>query len=430
MTDTSPDSPPTSFHDLDAYVALPRGSGLLLSPDGTRLVTSVATLDPTSTSYVSALWEVDPTGGRPARRLTRSAKGEAGAAFLPDGSLLFVSGRSDPATKDDDDKPVLWLLPAGGGEARVVARRPGGIGGVRVADDGSVLVSSATFPGSTDLGSEERVRKERTDKSVSAILHHRAPVRFWDHDLGPDAPRLFLGRVRPDAEEVVELHDLTPEPGRALEEAEYDLSPDGSLAATSWAVTERGGRRGTLVLVDTATGERRTLAEDPEREYGRPRFSPDGRQVAFIEGMRAQPHEPGDVHLVVAPVDGSAPPRRLTDGWDHWPSGPHRWTPDGHALVVVADEDGRAPVFRIRVDDGAVTRLTADAAAFSDVQVAPDGRTVYAMRRVVRRAGPARAPGRRRPRTSSRPRCGARSTTWRSPAGSRRSRRPPTTAPA
>ena len=105
--------PQTPFHDLDSYVDLPRGAGLALSPDGARLVTGVQTLDPKRTKYVTALWEVDPSGERPARRLTRSAKGEAGAAFLPDGSLLFVSARPDPtAAEGDDDEALLWLLPA------------------------------------------------------------------------------------------------------------------------------------------------------------------------------------------------------------------------------------------------------------------------------------------------------------------------------
>ena len=40
---------PGPFDDLDAYLALPRLSGLTLSPDGSRLVTSVATLDPERT---------------------------------------------------------------------------------------------------------------------------------------------------------------------------------------------------------------------------------------------------------------------------------------------------------------------------------------------------------------------------------------------
>ena len=89
----------TPFHDLEQYVAIPRVSGLVLSPDGSRLVTSVATLDAKATKFVTALWEVDPTGEKPARRLTRSAKGEASAAFTQDGDLLFTSARPDPDGK-------------------------------------------------------------------------------------------------------------------------------------------------------------------------------------------------------------------------------------------------------------------------------------------------------------------------------------------
>nr|WP_238590013.1 hypothetical protein [Pseudonocardia sp. AL041005-10] len=73
----------TPFHDLDAYVALPRLGGLALSPDGTRLVTGVAELDADGTRYRTALWEVDPAGEAPARRLTRGAAGESGPVFTP-----------------------------------------------------------------------------------------------------------------------------------------------------------------------------------------------------------------------------------------------------------------------------------------------------------------------------------------------------------
>ena len=198
MTDSapSPASGSTSFHDLDGYVGLPRGAGLTLSPDGTRLVTAVQTLDPKRTKWVTALWEVDPTGERPAQRLTRSAKGEGGAAFLPDGSLLFSSARPDPDVEDDEEVSLLWLLPAGGGEARVVASRPGGVDHVEVASSaGTVVLASTTFPSSDTHEAEAAKRKERKEKKVSAILHEQVPVRFWDHDLGPDEPRLFAGTL-------------------------------------------------------------------------------------------------------------------------------------------------------------------------------------------------------------------------------------------
>jgi dipeptidyl aminopeptidase/acylaminoacyl peptidase len=101
-------------------------SGLALAPDGHRLVTTVATTAADGKRFVTALWELDPAGDRPPRRLTRSAPGESDAAFLPDGSLLFTSARSDPEVTGDHDDEVkaVWLLPAGGGEARVVATAP------------------------------------------------------------------------------------------------------------------------------------------------------------------------------------------------------------------------------------------------------------------------------------------------------------------
>ena len=56
MTTDDANSVPTPFHDLDRYVAIPRTGGLVMSPDGRRLVTSVSTLDAKRTAYVSALW--------------------------------------------------------------------------------------------------------------------------------------------------------------------------------------------------------------------------------------------------------------------------------------------------------------------------------------------------------------------------------------
>ena len=115
---TSKTAPASPFTNLDDYNAVPRVAGLVLSPDGTRVVCSVQTLSPEGTSFQTSLWDVDPDGVRPARRLTRSAAGEAAPAFTPDGDLLFVSKRPDSGPKDKDagdDMPALWSLPAAGG---------------------------------------------------------------------------------------------------------------------------------------------------------------------------------------------------------------------------------------------------------------------------------------------------------------------------
>jgi len=376
----------TPFHALDPYIALPRTSGLALSPDGTRLITAVATLDAKRTRYVTALWEVDPAGERPARRLTRGAKGESSAAFTPDGDLLFTSAR--PGAGDDDEPvPALWLLPRDGAEARVVAERKAGVGGVKVAREAPVVVlTSDVLPSAKDGDDDDRLRGRRKDLKVAAILHDGYPVRRWDADLGPDSPHLFAGRL-PEAasagagedEPRVELADVTPGQHNALVDESCSISPDGATIVTGWSQrAARGDARKRLVAVDVASGERRVLLEEPGVDLGGPVVSPDGRWVAFGHEAHSTPEQAPVVTLRVVPLAGGDV-RTLGEGWDRW-AAEWAWLPDSSGLLVVADEDGRAPVFRVDLASGDVTRVTSDDAAFSDVRVAPDGTRAYAMR--------------------------------------------------
>ncbi|MFI2293365.1 prolyl oligopeptidase family serine peptidase [Isoptericola sp. NPDC019571] len=383
---------PTPFDDLDRYLELPRVGGLALSPDGTRLVTTVQTLDAKRTGWTTAVWEVDPAGVAPARRLTRSRKGESSAVFAASGDVLFTSARPDPDADRDDEEPkaALWLLPAGGGEARVVATAPGGVGGVLAARDADVVsVSAPVLPGAAGLAEDEALRKERTDRKLSAILHTGYPVRYWDHDLGPDQERRFvgsLGTTDPDAR--LALRQLTG-PGRQLDEHEAGLAPDGATLVTTWAVPDPGAaRRVVLVAVDTATGERRTLVDDPDADVFAPAVSPDGRWVAFGSETITTPEQAPVVRLGLVPLGvDDAEPEILADDWDRWPSSV-AWLPDGSGLVVTADEDGRGPVFLLTFGTGGpgagepvtVERVTSDDATFSDVRVAPDGSALYALR--------------------------------------------------
>ncbi len=369
------------FEDLHAYQALPRVSGLALSPDGTRLVATVAALDPEATRFRPALWEIDPAGARPARRLTRGTTGESAPAFLPGGDLVFTSARPDPQAKDqpDDAPAALWRLPATG-EGTVVGTRPGGLAGPVVARTaGRVVASSMTMPAAVTAEDDDARRGERRDRKVTAILHDGHPVRHWDADLGPDQPRLLAGDLAADG--AIVWRDLTPAPGAALHDAGYDITADGATVVTSWAVPQPGGAtRSTVVAIDLATGEHRTLLADPGFEFGGPVVSPDGRDVVCRRQSLSTPTSPPDIRLVTVPLAGGAA-REVAPAWDRW-AADVRWTPDGTALVVTADDGGRSPVFRIDVGTGDVTRLTGDDGSYTDVAIAPDG-TVYALRSAV-----------------------------------------------
>ncbi|MFJ6651565.1 S9 family peptidase [Microbacterium sp. NPDC091313] len=390
--------PPTAFDAFDDYIALPRIEGLVLSPDGSRVVLTVATLKKDATGYDRALWEVPADGSGVPRRLTRSAKGEAGAAFTSRGDVLFVSGRPDADAADDDAPAQLWLLPVGGGEARAVTRLAGGVSSVAAsaaASDrvvlGAELLRTAGALADGAFERDAQLRAERKKRKVSAILHDRYPVRYWDHDLGPGEPHLLALDLDGLADTVAEAapavpdevdaadaatpyppslprpRDLTPAPGRSADTAGVALTPDGATLVAALRVPQGNDARWALVAIDTATGAHHTLFDEPGVYFEMPAVSHDGSRVAYVRSVFATPAAPADQELWVADIDGSGA-RRLAEGWDRWPTS-ISFAADDTALIVTADDDGRGPVFRVPLDDGAPVRLTDDEFAYAAVQV-------------------------------------------------------------
>jgi dipeptidyl aminopeptidase/acylaminoacyl peptidase len=354
---------------LDAFNGLPRVNGLVLSPDGSRLVLPVQTLAPDGTRFVSSLWELPADGSAPARRLTFSEKGESSPAFLPDGSLVFTSARADATVKDDEADGRIWCLPAGGGEARRLWAVPGGVNALAAARSAAVLgIHAPVFPGAGGLEADAELAKRRREAGIGAILFEGYPIRFWDHDLGPRRGCLLLA----EAEGAPAVLPAGPDP--ALFEPDFALSPDGgTIVSTWWRHTGKAFHEVDLVAIDRNGCQ--TLATGGD--FASPAVSPDGRQVAAVRQRRGTPEQAPDDTLWLVDLETGAG-RDLTPGLDLWPLAPV-WSADGAAVYFTADERGRAPVFRVDVATGDVTRLT-DEGAFGALCPAPDGTTVYALR--------------------------------------------------
>jgi dipeptidyl aminopeptidase/acylaminoacyl peptidase len=400
----------TPFEDLRQYVSIPRVTGLRLAPDGTWLAATVQQPDPDGTKFSTGIWRIPAggpggPGGSPGLppvpvRLTRSAQGEDMPAFLPDGSLLFVSKRPDPAAgsaggpddpQADGAKPALWLLPAAGGDARRIAAPPGGAGGIVTARAAPALIfASPMLPGAAGADEDAGRRKQRKDAGVSAILHESAPVRHWDHDLGPDQPRR-LAALAADGGLAGPPRDLTPQPGRALDEQHADLAPDGSYAVTGWWVwDDTGDMRTEIAVIEMATGGRRTLLGAPGCDFTDPHISPDGALVVAGAQAHDSYSRPGDATLVVVPVTGGEQ-ADLLPGLDRRPL-EAAWAPDSRAVYFTADDHGRCPVFRASLPGppglpgqagSPVTRITTDDGAYSQLCPSPDGRFLYALRSAI-----------------------------------------------
>ncbi len=399
--------PETPFHDLDHFIAHPRVNGLALSPDGRRVATIVSTLDAKKTRYANAVWELDVDGEAPARRVTRSAKGESGAAFDAEGNLYFISARPDPDADGDDPVPALWMVPAAGGEARLVVSRPGGIMSVHTGRSGGVLVVAPLMPAAEASDDPEKadaeVRKLRKEKKVAAILHSRSGVRYWDADLGPDAAHVFVVEDAPadepkpdeadidadappadpqlpgtvDAAPRRRLRLLTKGLGGTLAGGGVHVAPDGSFALLDRAVpVAKGDKHDAIVRLDVAAGTWSTVvAGDAMTQYSAGPVSPDGTRAAIVHGRTGTATTAPTVRLGVLDLASGAV-TDLGDALDQW-AHPLAWF-DDEAFLVQADSDGRGPLFRVTVG-GEATQLTHDDAAYSAGAIAPDG-TVFGVR--------------------------------------------------
>ena len=358
---------PTPFHDLDDFLALPRVSGLAVSPDGSRVVTTIAELNDKRTEFISAVWELDPAGEGPAEAVDPRHQGRVGTGVHRGNDLLFVAARPT----DEDDKPPasLWRLPAAGGEAIRVLDLPGGVDAVYAAREADVtLVGTTMLPSATDIDDDKRLRALRKDAKVTAVLHTGYPVRQWDHDIGPGQPHLL---------DLNDRRDLTPDPGQSMREVDLDVSGDGRFVITSWHAQGPGASvRSALVRIDVGTGERTAIAEDPDADLEFPAISPDGASVAFTRETVATPHQAPRITLCV--MRFGEPFVEIATAWDRWPTSV-TWSADGTVLIVTADDNGRGPVFTVDPSTSEVIRRTDDDFTYSNVSSAPGG-VLFAIR--------------------------------------------------
>ena len=126
--------------------------------------------------------------------------------------------------------------------------------------------------------------------------------------------------------------------------------------------------RNHLFTIDLATGGIRQLSSGRNHHDSNPRWSPDGKRIAFKSSRS------GNWDAYVMDADGTNV-TRITDSPanDHDPV----WMPDGHSVIISSDRDSREDLYRVWLADRRVERLTHHTVGRAIMpSVSPDGRSV------------------------------------------------------
>jgi len=302
-----------------------------VSPDGRLVAYNVRATDWEANRGANAVWLLDRTAADPKpRRITDTQPGSTSPRWSADGAhIYFLSARSGSTQ--------VWRMAADGTGARAVTRLPLDVMAYRLTPDGRRLVVALdAYPDCPDIACS-RARDE-------AEARDRASGQFFDGS----APRFF------------------------------DTYEDGRFAHLFAVVL---GEAPATTGVALADGFKADLLDRPAG--GDSDFAITDREVIF--SARPSGVDFGDTRpasLYAAPLDGSAPPRRLDPASATSDAKP-TLSPDGATLAYLS-EDGPfatgAPIL-LRVRDmasGAVRTLSdGQAYAFGQLAWSADGKTLY-----------------------------------------------------
>ncbi|MFI8930685.1 S9 family peptidase [Streptomyces sp. NPDC053474] len=270
-----------------------------LSGDGRLAAVSVFRPDVDADENSSELWVAETDGSLPARRLTQGSS-DGAPAFSPDGRwLAFLRpGPNGPAQ--------LHLLPMDGGEPFPVTDLPLGAGQPVWSPDSRLIAFAARVPEPGRYLPGVPPHKERPRRITT--------LRYMSDGIGFtfDRPhQIFV--TDPFAGTPVTTQITSGEYGC------YDVawSPDSRLLTFVSGRHETHAddlRRDIWVCSPDGTGLR--ALTDGGLELGCPRFSADGTAVCFAAETLDEYNRASGANsygLWSVAVDGSAPPRRLTD---------------------------------------------------------------------------------------------------------------------
>ncbi len=303
----------------------------------------------------------------------------------PDGRMLYFM-MSESNLEDNRGYSSLWVMPAGGGQAKALTDKKGSLSSPRLSPDGTKMAYFSSKDGSLGLwimdadGSNKRMITELEKSNAylgmtgndlcwspdgKTLAYTAAGPRHYKNDPSPGTfptgnEVMVVDRVLfksfyyySDMRRThVFLASAAEGKPRQISSGDYDYhsisySPDGRWIA---CVSNQTGRadynaNNDICLLSTSGDKMKRITRTIGPEYT-PSWSPDGESILYLGRDRDHRSKESDAELYkvcVIPKEGGDMVN-LTEPLDRWSSSPV-WTENGEKVFFTAQNHGRVGLY-------------------------------------------------------------------------------------
>jgi dipeptidyl aminopeptidase/acylaminoacyl peptidase len=368
---------PIKSFTIDDLINTRRVGDPQISPDGRAIAYTITDTDKAANKRTTQIYLISVDGGEP-RQLTNEKASSSAPRWSPDGRrLAFVSAR--------DGEAQIWTMDIDSGEARRITNVAFGAADPVWSPDGKwVAFTSEVYPEcATDECNRKRQEAAAASKVKAKTTEHLL-YRHWTTWKEGKRSHVFVAST-----ETGEARDLTPgdfdaPPFSLGGMTDYAFSPDSKeLAfARNTDKVEAISTNGDIFIVPVSGGEARRITGDNPANDLSPRYSPDGRYIAYR--AQAKPGFEADRWRLMLYDRKTGQSHSLTEQIDANVES-FAFAPSSERLLAVVGERARHPIYEIPLDGAPLRKLISD--GFNDdLQVSADGRSMVFTRQSLTRA--------------------------------------------